>query len=108
MTGIVVIGLIAAGVLLYAATQKGGQEMFGMADTPVSLENIRRGVANGWYKCTLTIVKGQPAVFLSGKTADGKTFSDVYPIAQADYDILKADGFTEDLEIYKEVLPILD
>ena len=69
----------------------------GMEDTPISIDNIRRGVANGWYTCTLMIADGRPAVHLTGKTADGKTYSDIYPVTQADWDTLKAEGYKVEL-----------
>ena len=106
MTGIVIIGAIVAGVLLYAASKD--NSVNGMTNAIVSLENIRNGVANGWYTCTLTYVNGTPAVFLSGRTMNGKMFADVYPITQADYNTLKADGYAEDLELYTDDLPYIE
>lgn len=69
----------------------------GMEDTPVSIDNIRRGVAEGWYTCTLVVVDGIPAVHLTGKTANGKPYSDIYPITQADWNTLKAEGYKVEL-----------
>ena len=60
----------------------------GMQDPEVSLDNIRRGVANGWYKATRTMVNGKPAVELSGRTQDGKLYTDVYPVSQETYNKL--------------------
>lgn len=51
-----------------------------MSDPEVALDNLKRGIANGWYTAQLTIVDGQQAVRLSGKLTNGKQFSDVYPI----------------------------
>lgn len=64
----------------------------GMQDDPVSIENIRRGVQNGWYSCTLITANGRPAVRLSGYTRDGKLFTDVYPVTKEDWDTLKNEG----------------
>ena len=91
MDGIVLIGVAASIVLLIAAAKPASVD--GMEDTPVSIENIRKGVKNGLYKCTLTVVDGIPAVYLSGKTADGKPYSDIYPIDAADWQTLRAEGY---------------
>ena len=67
----------------------------GMEDTPVSIENIRRGVAEGWYTCVLTRVNGMPAVKLTGRTVvGGKQYTDVYPISETDWQTLRAEGYT--------------
>lgn len=67
----------------------------GMQDAPVMLENIRRGVKNGWYTAMLTKVDGQYAVRLSGRTQDGNTYTDVYPVSEEDYYTLLNDGLDE-------------
>ena len=90
MDGIVIIGLLLLGGALIARSAKATA---GMDDTPVSLDNIRKGVARGWYTCTLTRVDGQPAVRLSGTTTDGEETSDVYPITEDDWQTLKAEGY---------------
>ena len=72
MDGIVIIGILAAAALIAAAAKPSQSKILGMEDTPVSIENIRRGVANGWYDCVLIRVDGKPAVRLSGKTTSGK------------------------------------
>ena len=51
-----------------------------MSDPEVALDNLKRGIANGWYQAELTMVNGQQAVRLSGKLTNGKPYSDVYPI----------------------------
>lgn len=91
MNELILIGILILGGIAMAKA-KGAS---GMSDKPVSIENIRRGVAQGWYTAQLTRVSGQPAIILSGRTADGKSFSDVYPISQADWDALKAEGYAE-------------
>ena len=65
----------------------------GMNDTPVSIDNIRRGVANGWYKATLTRVNGKPAVRLYGKDTAGNDYGDVFPISEHDWQTLKAERY---------------
>ena len=70
--------------------------MDGMEDDPVSIENIRRGVANGWYACVLTRVNNTPAVRLSGRTADGKTYTDVFAVTEEDWQTLKKEGYAEE------------
>lgn len=51
-----------------------------MNDPEVALDNLKRGIANGWYKAQLTTIDGRQAVRLSGKLINGKQYSDVYPI----------------------------
>lgn len=65
-----------------------------MTDAPVSLENIRKGIARGWYKAQLCTIDGHPAVKLSG-TANGKPYSDYYPVSQATWNSLKQDSVQE-------------
>lgn len=67
----------AIGLLLIANKQRG---VGSMSDTPVALENLKRGIANGWYQAQLTMVNGQQAVRLSGKLTNGREYSDVYPV----------------------------
>lgn len=67
----------AIGLLLIGNKQRG---VGSMDDAPVALENLKRGIANGWYQAQLTTVGGKPAVRLSGKLTNGKQYSDVYPI----------------------------
>ena len=90
MDGIVIIGLLLLGVALIARSAKATA---GMDDTPVSLDNIRKGVERGWYSCVLTRVNGKPAVRLSGTATDGTYTTDVYPITENDWQILKAEGY---------------
>jgi hypothetical protein len=52
----------------------------GMTDAAPALDNLKRGIANGWYTAELTVVNGQQAVRLSGKLTNGKQYSDVYPV----------------------------
>lgn len=70
---------VAIGLLFIANKQKG---VGNMSDAPVALENIKRGIANGWYQAQLTTVDGKTAVRLSGKLTNGMPYSDVYPITQ--------------------------
>lgn len=67
----------AIGLLLIANKQRG---VGSMSDAPVALENLKRGIANGWYQAQLTMVTGQQAVRLSGKLINGREYSDVYPV----------------------------
>lgn len=91
MDGIIIISVLAAVALLCVASKP--RSMDGMEDEPVSIENIRRGVKNGWYTCTLVRENGIPAVYLSGKNTDGSNYSDVFPVTQEDWDTLKAEGY---------------
>lgn len=52
-----------------------------MSDPAPTLDNLKRGIRNGWYTAELTMVDGQQAVRLSGKTTDGRYYEDVYPIS---------------------------
>lgn len=67
----------AIGLLLIANKQRG---VGSMSDAPVALENLKRGIANGWYQAQLTMVNGQQAVRLSGKLINGREYSDVYTV----------------------------
>ena len=69
--------VVAIGLIKLANQQS---SVGAMDDAPVALENLKRGIANGWYKAQLTIVNGQQAVHLSGKLINGREYSDVYPI----------------------------
>lgn len=73
--------VVCAAVLLMLANKRHG--VGSMSDAPVALENLKRGIANGWYQAQLTTVDGKPAVRLSGKLINGKPYSDVYPITAA-------------------------
>ena len=91
MDGLIVISILLLGGFILSTTKKKGTS--GMTDTPVSLDNIRRGVANGWYSATLTKVGDKFAIRLSGKLKNGQTFTDVYPISQIDWETLKAENY---------------
>ena len=97
MDGILVIGIIAAVAFFTLASKPSQAAANGMEDTPVSADNIRRGVTNGWYTCVLVYVDGIPAVRLSGRTADGKLFTDVYPVTQTDWDALATEGYQKEI-----------
>jgi hypothetical protein len=70
------IAIIAWGL----AMRKKMKYVSGMTDAAPTLENLKRGIANGWYTAELTVVNGQQAVRLSGKLTNGKQYSDVYPV----------------------------
>lgn len=65
--------------LLWLANRQQGVGV--MTDAAPALENLKRGIANGWYQAQLTMVNGQQAVRLSGKLTNGREYSDVYPVA---------------------------
>ena len=96
MDGLVIISILVLGGFLMATTRNRDESVYGMEDDPVSIENIRRGVANGWYTCVLTRVNGIPAVRLSGRTADGKTYTDVFAVTEEDWQTLKKEGYAEE------------
>ena len=89
MNTLIIIGTIAA--VLIAA--KRSQSVRGMSDKPVLLDNIRRGVANGWYKAILVRVGDKPAIHLFGKDAAGNDYGDIFPISEHDWQTLKAEGY---------------
>ena len=91
MDGLIIISILLLGGLAIAAAKKNSVD--GMSDKPVSINNIRMGVERGWYTATLCIVQGIPAIRLTGKDASGKTYSDVYPISEQDWETLKAEGY---------------
>ena len=76
-----------------AATKNRDASVYGMEDNPVSIENIRSGVANGWYTCVLTRVNNIPAVRLSRRTTDGKIYTDVFTVTKEDWNALKNEGY---------------
>lgn len=90
MSGIVIIGTIAAMALICAAAKKNPQ---GLVDYDVDAEDIREGVKNGWYTCQLTTKDGDPAVILSGKMTNGEDFRGVYTISLYDWNALKNEGY---------------
>lgn len=69
--------VVAIGLLAIANKKQGVGKM---SDPEVALDNLKRGIANGWYTAQLTMVNGKQAVRLSGKLINGKQYSDVYPI----------------------------
>ena len=69
--------LVSIGLLAIANRQRA---VGSMSDPDVALDNLKRGIANGWYQASLTMVNGQQAVRLSGKLINGRPYSDVYPI----------------------------
>lgn len=69
---------IGIGVVTVLAGKK--KSISGMSDAAPTLDNLKRGIANGWYIAELTVVNGQQAVRLSGKLTNGKQYSDVYPV----------------------------
>lgn len=76
-----------------AATKNRDLSVYDMEDDPVSIENIRRGVANGWNTCVLTRINNIPAVRLSGHITDGKIYTDVFVVTEEDWQTLKKEGY---------------
>lgn len=92
MNKLLLIGAIFLGGIVITKHKKKGTA--GLNDPQVSLDNIRRGVANGWYTCKLLrTADGKAAVELSGKKTDGKYYSDIYPVAEETWQMLKAEGY---------------
>ena len=97
--GLIIFGAFVAVAFVAAAAKHRNDEpeIYGMEDTPVSIDNIRKGVARGWYTAVLVRVNGKPAVRLSGIAGDGKPYTDVFPITQEDFDTLQAEGYLIEL-----------
>lgn len=93
MKNVTVLAAIAAAVLILRKQSTSGTGA--MTDKEVSLENVRMGMARGWYSAELTHVNGKPAVRLSGKRTDGTYSNDIYPVSQSVYEALKSDGVQE-------------
>ena len=94
MNGIVVIGALAALALICAAAKKNSQ---GLVEYDVDAEDIREGVKNGWYSCTLTTKDGMPAVVLFGKMTNGEDYKGVFTISESDWQLLKKEGYPIEL-----------
>lgn len=93
MQELILLGILLVGGLLL---KKAASPASGMSDTPVSLDNIRKGVERGWYKARLTRVNGQPAIYLYGLNTAGQEYGDTYPISENDWQTLKAEGYKEE------------
>ena len=93
MGGLIIVSILVLGGFLMAATKNRDASVYGMEDDPVSIENIRSGVANRWYTCVLTRVNNIPAVRLSGRTTDGKIYTDVFTVTEEDWQTLKNEGY---------------
>lgn len=76
------IGLALAVAITWKLLSQKKSSIGAMTDPMPTLDNLKRGIANGWYTARLTIVDGQQAVELSGKLTDGTFYADVYPISQ--------------------------
>lgn len=90
MNELVLIGILLLGGALIARSVKATS---GMDDTPVTADNVRKGVSRGWYKAALTRVKGQPAVYLFGFDTNGAEYGDVFPISEDEWQQLKSEGY---------------
>ena len=92
MDGLVILAILLLGGFAIAAAKKhDGVE--GMQDTPVTIDNVRKGVSRGWYKATLKRVDGKPAIYLYGIAANGEQYGDTFPISEADWQTLKDEGY---------------
>lgn len=92
MDGLVVISILLLGGFVISVMNK-KEDVAGMQDKFVTIDNIRRGVQEGWYKAILLHVDGKPAVYLYGRDTAGKQTGDTYPISQADWDTLRNEGY---------------
>lgn len=92
MKPITAIGLALAAAVTWKLLHKRSQKVGALTDPMPTLDNLKRGIANGWYTAELVIVDGKQAVRLSGKLIDGKYYSDVYPITEEVATELRAMG----------------
>ena len=82
MKPITAIGIALGAAFVWKLLSK--QKSVGkMSDPAPTLENLKRGIANGWYKAEITTVDGKRAVRLSGKLTNGTFYQDVYPITES-------------------------
>ena len=91
--GVILIGVLAAVAFVAVVNKPKESEILGMEDQPVSIDNIRKGVARGWYTAVLTRVDGKPAIRLTGKNTNGGTYTDIFRISQEDFDTLQTEGY---------------
>ena len=84
---------VIVAALAVLAIMRRNKSIKGMSDPIVSIDNIRRGVRNGWYAAQLERYNGAPAVRLSGKRTDGTYESSLYPITEADWQQLKSENY---------------
>lgn len=84
--------LFLVGFAVYAVKEIRRQKSADFEDDEVSINDLRQGIQNKWYDVKLTVVDGTPAVFLSGKTKDGKDYEDVFAIKKDDWDTLQKEG----------------
>lgn len=82
MKPITAIGLALAAAITWKLLHKRSQKVGAMTDPMPTLDNLKRGIANGWYTAKLTTFDGQQAVELSGKLTDGTPYVDIYPITE--------------------------
>ena len=95
--GLIILGAVVAVAFVAVATKPKQADIEGMEDQPVSIDNIRKGVSRGWYQAVLTRIDGKPAIRLTGKSTNGGTYTDVFPITQADFDTLQKEGYLIEL-----------
>lgn len=82
MKPITAIGLALAAAVAWKLLKKRSEKIGAMTDPMPTLDNLKRGIANGWYTAKLTTFDGQQAVELSGKLTDGTPYVDIYPITE--------------------------
>lgn len=84
-----ILGVVAGWVVAKTLSSGNGSEF-------ISLENIRRGIANQWYSAKLAIKDGVYYVRLTGKETDGEVSDGYYPILPSTYEALLQDGIEEE------------
>ena len=86
--------LLLGGAALYLIDRKAKAKPVGkLSDEPLDLDNILRGVSEGWYTARPQIMDGFGyVVWLAGKKADGQFYEEVFPIREETYNALIAQG----------------
>ena len=82
MKPITAIGLALAAAVAWKLLKKRSKKIGAITDPMPTLDNLKRGIANGRYTAKLTTFDGQQAMALSGKLTDGTPYVDIYPITE--------------------------
>lgn len=88
----IILGTIAVAILLACKRKQAPSESYIPRGT-IPLELIRLGIKELWYKAELKMPnETEYYVILHSLLVDGNEFVQQYPITQATFDALKADG----------------
>ena len=93
MEGLVISAIVLSIAFVALASKQSQAAASDIEDAPLKIDSVREGVEKGWYTAKLTVVDGIPAIRLTGKLTDGKTFTDVYRLNVNDWKELQKEGF---------------